>query len=85
MGQSKAKPLTKEEIFLQEWQNFSMGQLKDYPDPTTDQILALGEFADFTLVGPNSAGKTSFILTHTQEKFPTLYEPTKADRWFGYR
>ena len=34
-------------------------------------------------VGETAVGKTSIIMTWTQEKFPTLYEPTVFDTYNG--
>ena len=34
-------------------------------------------------VGDTFVGKTSIIMTWTQEKFPTLHEPTVLDTWYG--
>ena len=34
-------------------------------------------------VGETAVGKTSVIMTWTQEKFPTLYEPTVFDTYNG--
>ena len=34
-------------------------------------------------VGDTAVGKTSVIMTWTQEKFPTLYEPTVFDTYNG--
>ena len=34
-------------------------------------------------VGDTFVGKSSIILTWTQEKFPTLHEPTVLDTWNG--
>ena len=33
-------------------------------------------------VGDTCVGKTSLIMAWTQEKFPTLYEPTVFDNYF---
>ena len=34
-------------------------------------------------VGDTAVGKTSVIMTWTQERFPTLYEPTVFDTYNG--
>ena len=36
-------------------------------------------------VGDTAVGKTSVIMTWTQEKFPTLYEPTVFDTYHGVK
>ena len=36
-------------------------------------------------VGETAVGKTSIIMTWTQEKFPTLYEPTVFDTYNGMK
>ena len=35
-------------------------------------------------MGDTYVGKTSLIMTWTQERFPELHEPTVLDTWFGY-
>ena len=36
-------------------------------------------------VGDTFVGKSSVILTWTQEKFPSIHEPTVLDTWAGVR
>ena len=41
-----------------------MDQLENYDDPEVDPEKA---YVDFTFIGPSQVGKTSFILTYTQD------------------
>ena len=50
-------------------------------DPVIDQDKEHN--IKLVFVGETAVGKTSIIMTWTQEKFPTLYEPTVFDTYNG--